>query len=320
MDAHLARFESVLAAQRGLVTLTQLRDEDLSDDSTRRLVARRVLRRVRPRVYGLVGATESWERGMQAIVLSIPESAASHSSAARLWNFEPRSEARYEVTVPRDCHVRMVGVVLHRSATVCGRDITRCAGITSTSFERTLSDCTTLLNEQQLGRVLDTGLRHGVASLTRLKECLERLESGPGRHMSVVRALLATRGIGFDPGGSRSELQVLDVLRRAGLPMPVQQHRVRVGSKSYRPDFAWPKQMIFAEYYGLPFHTGANAVISDSERLTALAAAGWLPLVFTQASTDREIIEQTTAALDRRADGRVTGAERLVGGPRWGGV
>jgi hypothetical protein len=58
--------------------------------------------------------------------------------------------------------------------------------------------------------------------------------------------------------------------------------------------------MVLAEYYGMPFHTGASAVIADSARLTALSAAGWLPLIFTHASSDREIIEQTTRALAQR--------------------
>jgi hypothetical protein len=110
--------------------------------------------------------------------------------------------------------------------------------------------------------------------------------------MSVIRSLLAARGIGFDPGGSRSELELLDVFRRAQLPAPVQQLLVPVGNKTYRPDFAWPDHKVFAEYYGLPFHIGASAVVADSHRLTALAAAGWLPLVFTHRSTDAEIMER----------------------------
>ena len=65
---------------------------------------------------------------------------------------------------------------------------------------------------------------------------------------------------------------------------------------------------MFAEYYGLPFHIGAAAVVADSERLTALSTAGWLPLVFTSESTDREIVERTTAALHRRRVGSETGA------------
>jgi very-short-patch-repair endonuclease len=78
---------------------------------------------------------------------------------------------------------------------------------------------------------------------------------------------------------------------------------VKVGSKSYRPDFAWPDTKIFAEFYGLPFHIGATAVVSDSERLTALSSAGWLPLVFTHASTDRDIVERVVEALARRGVG-----------------
>ncbi len=288
--------------------MSQLRDGSLSDERTRGLVQRRVLRRLRPRVYGLVGASESWERGLLAIVLSLEGSLASHSSAARLWGFEPRPEDRYEVTIGRDRFATSRGVAVHRSATVGEADIATRHGIACTSFERTFCDCTALLREHQLGRVLDDGMRRGVASLPRLKDCLERIESGPGRHMSVVRSLLVSRGIGFDPGGSRSELQVLDVFRRARMPMPVQQYTVRVGAKTYRPDFAWPDRKVFAEYYGLAFHIGASAVVADSERLTALSAAGWLPLVFTHASSDREIVERTTAALDQRAVGRKIGA------------
>jgi hypothetical protein len=233
-------------------------------------------------------------------VLSVEGSAASHSSAARLWQFAVRPEDRYEVTAGRECTTRLQGVVVHRSGTLREIDVTRRDDIACTSFERTLCDCTSLLSEYQLGSVLDDGLRRGVASLSRLRSCAERFESGPGRQMSLVRSLLSVRGVGFNPGGSRSELQILEVFRRARLPLPVQQHRVRVGSKTFRPDFAWPDCKVLAEYYGLPFHTGASAVVADSERLTALSAAGWVTLVFTHASTDREIIERTVAALHQR--------------------
>jgi hypothetical protein len=195
------------------------------------------------------------------------------------------------------------GVAFHSSCAVADEDVATRDEISCTSFERTLADCTTLLTEYQLGRALDDGLRRGIASLSRLAKCAERLESGPGRHMSIVRSLLAERGIGFDPGGSRSELHLLDVWRRAGVRLPVQQHRVKVGPNTYRPDFAWPDVKVFAEFYGVAFHSGASAVVADSERLTALSSAGWLPLVFTYASTDAEIVERVVEALDRRGVG-----------------
>jgi hypothetical protein len=303
MDALLARLEPVLASQHGLVTIDQLRDAEVSTAQRQRLVERRILRASRPRVYALVGAPETWERGLLALVLSVDDAVASHASAARLWGFALRPEDRYEITMSRDRFARVEAARLHRSTRLDADEVTTRHGIRCTSFERTICDCTTLLSTFQLGRVLDDGLRRGLASLPRLERCAQRLESAPGRRMSVVRWLLAERGVGFDPGGSRSELDVLAVIRRAGLPEPVQQHRVRVGSKTYRPDFAWPAARAFAEYYGTPFHTGASAVVADSRRLTDLSAAGWLPLVFTYASTDAEIVERIAHALQQRGVG-----------------
>jgi hypothetical protein len=284
-----------------LVTRRQLKEGELGDLQLRTLVRQGLLRRIRPGVYVLVGARDSWDRGLLAIVLSTQDSVASHASAARLWTLQPRPEDRYEVTVTGAYRRTVPGAIVHRSRVLGEDDIVRTGDIARTTFERTLCDCSTVMSAYQLGRALDDGLRRGVASLRRLGECAERLESGPGRHMSAIRMLLAERGVGFDPGGSRSELHLLDIFRRAGLPVPVQQYRVRVGTKTYRPDFAWPDQKVLAEYYGLPFHTGASAVVADSARLTALSAAGWLPLIFTSASSDAEIVDRAAAALQERA-------------------
>jgi len=300
MDGNLARLEALLASQHGLITADQLRDEGIGNRVRRGLVERGALRRRRPGVYALVGAPESWERGLAAVVLSVDDSVASHSAAARLWQFAQRPEDAYEITVGRDLHLERAGVTMHRSGTIEPEDRTMVDGIPCTSFERTLCDCTTVLGPGQLGRVLDDGLRRRVATIGKLRRCAERLESGPGRHMSVVRGLLAERGVGYDPGGSKSELDVLDVIRRARLPLPVQQYSIRVEGRTYRPDFAWPEHRIFAEYYGVVFHAGASAVVEDSRRLTALVRAGWLPLVFTYSSSDEEIVQSTIGAFEQR--------------------
>ncbi len=176
------------------------------------------------------------------------------------------------------------------------------------SFERTLCDCTASLSTFQLSRVLDDGLRRGVASLPRLARCAEELDSGPGRRMSVVRSLLRDRGYDYDPGGSGSERRLLELFRKARLPLPVQQYRVVAGGKTYVLDYAWPGFKVFGEWYGLPWHSGTSAVAYDSERVTALVADGWLPLIFTDASSDRAIVEQTIAVLRQRQVGTETSA------------
>jgi hypothetical protein len=122
--------------------------------------------------------------------------------------------------------------------------------------------------------------------------------------MSVVRALLAERDPTYDPGGSRAELNVLDVIRRAGLPDPVQQFVVRVKGRIYRLDFAWPQYKVFVEWYGLPFHIGAAAVAYDNRRITAMSGIGWTPVVFTNGATEAEMREGMIDALARRGFGR----------------
>jgi hypothetical protein len=302
MNPVIVRIQPLLSAQRSLVTLDQLRNENVSDDQTYRLVRDHVFSRPRPRVFALGGVPESWERGLHAVVLSLDGAAASHASGGRLWSYHCCPEGPYEVTIGRHDAPTRAGVRIHRSSTLDEADVTLRFGIPCTTFERTLCDLTTRLTESQLGRILDDGLRRGVASLRRLKDCAERLESGPGRHMSAIRALLEVRDADYNPGGSDSELRVLAVLKRAGLPLPVQQHKVTVGSMKYILDYAYPPPKVFAEYYGKPYH-GASAVAYDNDRITVLASAGWLRLVFTRASSDREIIERTMAALEERGVG-----------------
>ncbi len=112
-----------------------------------------------------------------------------------------------------------------------------------------------------------------------------------------MKQLLAERDDAFHPGGSASELRVLRVLQEAGLAPPVQQHSVGVGGHSYVLDFAWPEHRVFAEYYGLAVHSGVSAVSYDSERLTALVADGWIPLVFTDSTSDSDIVRNVEKVL-----------------------
>ncbi|HET9728574.1 MAG TPA: hypothetical protein VFR41_04085 [Acidimicrobiia bacterium] len=300
MDSILAPLEHTLASQRGLVTLDQLRSAAVSHDKVRSLVARKVVRRVRPRVFALVGVEDSWERGLQAVVLSAEDASASHSAGASLWSFSHRPDRYFEITVDRNRRPELDGVLIHRSRTLDATDIKVVAGIKCTSFERTLCDCTTLLSPFQLSRVLDDGLRRGIASIARLADCAERVESARGRHMSVIRWLLSQRDEAFDPGGSASELRVLRALRAGGVIEPVQQHVVRIRGRRFVLDYAWPKKRVFCEYYGLKVHSGASAVAYDSERITLLAAAGWTPVIVTDGTSDEQIVANARAALETR--------------------
>ncbi len=272
MASVLARVDEIASRQWSLVSRAQLREAKISDSSTASMLRTRTLRRVELRVYATLGSPSSWEQSAMASVLASGSGAvASHASAARLWGFAYLPEDRLDVTVLVSPMERPRRRLLHRTLILPPDDVTERLGIPCTSFERTLCDCTTVLSPFQLGRVLDDGLRRGVATLDRLVKCSARLDSGPGRRLRVVQRLLAERDKSFDPGGSAAELEVLRVLREAGVPLPVQQHHVCIDKRTFVLDFAWPEQRVFAEYYGLAVHSGASAVASDSSRMSRVS-------------------------------------------------
>jgi hypothetical protein len=302
METLLTRVEHNLIAQRSLVTRDQLRAAGLTDKQIEGLRDRRVLTSVRRGVYQLFGVSDEWERGLLAAILTLKEpSFGSKSSSARLWRYAVLPDcSRYDVLIFGEQRPSLRGVRIHRTTQLEPADIATISGIPCTSFERTLCDCTTILSEFQLSRVLDDGLRRGVASLPSLRDCAERLESGPGRHMSVIRNLLAARDANYNPGGSRQELNVLDVIRSANLPEPVQQFEVKVGGKTFYLDYAYPDWKVLIEWYGLAWHIGASNVAHDNDRLTDLAGVGWLPVIFSDGATRSRMVDRITAALRQR--------------------
>jgi hypothetical protein len=265
-------------------------------------VAAGELESVRTGVFTLPGVARTWPQAALATVLAAGEGAvASHSTAGRLWEFRYYDDSGFEITMPRNRRPTLNGVRIHTSdiletADRSVRDLVPC-----TSFERTLCDSTTQLSWLQLGRVLDDGLRRKVTTLDGLHACVERLDSGPQRRLSVVQGLLGQRTAGYNPGDSDAELRLLSLLEKAGLPLPVQQHPVRVDGHRYELDFAWPEIRAFVEYYGLPWHIGASAVVRDSARITRLSNSGWRLAIFTDESTDAEIIGEVTKLLELAA-------------------
>lgn len=103
--------------------------------------------------------------------------------------------------------------------------------------------------------MVDDALRRKLVRLSDLRACHERIATGPGRRATVaMRAVLAERQPGYDPGGSDRELWVRKVLVAAGLPPPVQQYRVWVGSRWFDLDLAYPAKLVGLEFDGWDTH------------------------------------------------------------------
>ena len=285
-------------SQHGLVTLDQARKAGLSEAQIRQRVRSGEWYVAQPRVYAIGGAPPSWVQCVAAAALSLqPRAWASHATAGHLWGFPGVEAGDVDVVVDLARRVRMQGVRPHRSGALFTADLTRHMRIPVTSPERTLVDLSAGVAAAPLGRILDDGLRRRLIRLDRLRVCVARLAKAPGRRPAVVHDLLAARLPGYDPGDSDLETRVLRLLVARGLPVPVQQHRVRVGGRTLKLDLSYPPAKVAMELYGWEFHSSRSAFDDDRARATAIRLAGWTLLEFTSRTADASIVDSVSRAL-----------------------
>jgi hypothetical protein len=150
-----------------------------------------------------------------------------------------------------------------------------------------------------LGKILDDARRRGLVSYEAVANCRDELRARGRRRITVIDAVLAERGFGFDPGDSEPELRVRRWLEDAGLP-PVVQHVVIVNGNRRLLDLAFPPERVAVEYQGVAAHSLPTRVIEDSQRTTELQLAGWLVVFITKNHSKRDAVELVRAALRMR--------------------
>jgi hypothetical protein len=292
------RLNTIAVSQHGLITIDQALRVGLSTGQVRQRVRSGEWTVARPRVYAVGGVPVTWVQTVAAAALSLqPRAWLSHGTAGRLWGFPGVNSDDLDIVVDLDRRVRVEGVRTHRSRALFTADLSRHLRIPVTSPERTLVDLSAAVAAAPLGRILDDGLRRRLIRLERLRLCVARLAKSPGRRPAVIEELLTARLHGYDPGDSDLETRVLRVLVGAGLPVPVQQHRVRVAGRVFRLDLSYPSVKLAIELYGWEFHNSRSAFDDDRARATALVLAGWTLLEFTSRSADATIVASVSSAL-----------------------
>lgn len=292
------RLSAIAASQHGLITLGQTLAAGVGVGQIRHKTRSGEWVVVRPRVYAVAGAPPTWVQAMAAATLSLqPRAWLSHGTAGALWGFGGGRPEGIHVLVDADRRVKLAGVRSHRSRALFSADLTSHLRIPVTNPERTLVDLSAAMPPQALGRLLDDGLRRRIVRLARLRSCIGRLGKSPGRRPAVIHDLLAARHPGYDPGDSDLETRVLRALLAAGLPVLVQQYRVRLGGRTYKLDLADPPSKLAVELDGWEFHHTRSAFDDDRARANVLVANGWSVLRFTSRSTDDEIVTCVSASL-----------------------
>jgi very-short-patch-repair endonuclease len=283
--------------QQGLVTRAQLRSS-LTDHQIDGAIERRRLEVVFPAVYRIGGAPTTREQRVLAACLAAGVTArASFECAAALRGIDGFRLGPVVITVERARRVRLPGVVVHQS-TVPDRATMR-SGIPTASVARTLCDLTAVVHDNRVERAVDECLRRGLVTLPELHVAYESLAGRGRRRSTVMRSILEWRGPEHEPGDSPGEVRLVQLLRGAGLPRPVQQHEVRANGRTMRIDLAYPAPRIAIEFDGWTYHSSRHAFDNDRARANELEVLGWTVLRFTTKSSDRVVVQTVRAALVR---------------------
>jgi hypothetical protein len=300
---------SKAAEQRyGIVDLDEAL-RHVSDHEVRHAVQDRRLNPMFHGTYRFAGVPETWEQRVYAACLATG-GVASHRTAARLWGISYVPAQRVELTVPTGQVVRLPSVRAHRSNLLPSSHVTNYAGVPITSGARTVFDLSAVLGDASLDRAINDGLRRGVTNVEELQACFDDLAGRGRRRVAHLRPLLEARQVGFDPGGSDREVELLRWFDEAGLPRPVQQLWVVAGGKRYCLDFGWPAAKMGLEYDGWDDHGQRLAFDYDRERRDELELAGWLILQVTSRHSRRKVVSWTRRGLEQRLPAEVRALAR----------
>jgi very-short-patch-repair endonuclease len=263
----------------GVVTRADLEGCALSSATVRDWCRTERLVRVAPRTYLYIECAD--ERSyLAAAQASCPTAVISHRAAGVLLGLDGITGSFPELTVPRN-PPSISWAFFHRSKDLQPFELTEVDGLRCTDATRTLCDLGAVEDDHAVERALESALRRGLTSVSRLRWRSEQLarpgRSGPG----MLRRVLEERPSGAPPTGSELETRFLQCLREHRVAAPERQHVLRLRSGNVRLDFAWPEQRVFAELDGATWHDGWEARRRDMRRQTAVVALGWRPLRFT---------------------------------------
>jgi very-short-patch-repair endonuclease len=241
---------------------------------------------VHERVYRIVGTPLTW-RGqlLAACWAGGTRAAASHRSAAELWQLPGREDKSTEITCPRWRRARHDGLLVHESLVLDHIDTTVRERIPVTTVPRTLFDLAGVVGPTTVDIAVATALRRELTTLLELEEVFDRLASRGRAGTTQFRAVLDLHRATPAQTESEAEHLILRLIANHGLPAPTPQYEIRRGDGSFvaRVDFAYPELRIAIEYDSYAHHLGTEAHDRDGARRNAIVKVGWYPITATAA-------------------------------------
>lgn len=235
-------------------------------------------------VFRLAGSPLSWRGSLLAACWAGGfRAAASHRSAAELWELPGRRTDLVEIVCPRWRRAQHDGLIVHETRALTDLDLTVVDGVPVTTAARTLLDLGAVCGPRTVEMALENALRRDLVTIRSLRPMLARLGRQGRNGAGVLRALVEERDPDQAPTESEMETKLLQVLRTHGLPKPVPQFQIfdPLGRFVARVDAAIVEWKVALEYESVQEHTGKAALFRDTPRRRKLTRLGWKPIGVT---------------------------------------
>lgn len=288
---------------RRLLTLDELLEADVSEESVYCRANNGVLQRIHHAVYQVGAGDLTWQEGILAGVLAGgPTARACGFSTLRLFGLTDYANGQVLVAITAKTECRADGVTFTRTRRTPPSTIEQ--SVPTVVVEHALLDVASRLPKRDLHRLVTDAWRK---RLTTPQKVLDHIGAHGGRGVKGTRKLRevaelyqeAKRG----PGSTAEARFLFDfcaALDAAGIEHPELQVviDVRGGTEKVVPDFVWPARRKVIEMKGLAAHGDYVIQDEDVERESAIRAAGWdLDCVTPRAVRERR--EKTMARLVR---------------------
>ena len=282
------------ALHGGVITLTAARKAGLSRAQCTRRADDGRWTRLHAGTFVINGVPDLVTAKRFAAVLGTKcPSVCSHDTAALIHGLTKAvDKTRVHVLQQRSSsHAKLSGVVRHKTGTFLLDDFTLIGKLPVTNAARTICDLAGRFDQRTLGKIVDHAKRTKLLTIEQLHHTSLRLQTAPGRGIDVLRAVLADRDVGWDPGASSLEAEVIAVLAKAGLPMPRIGFRITLGGIRFHLDLAWPEQRVSVELDSWHYHQDRTAFDDDRNRTNLLVLNGWTALRFTDKTSKAEMLK-----------------------------
>ncbi|HVL80467.1 MAG TPA: type IV toxin-antitoxin system AbiEi family antitoxin domain-containing protein [Actinomycetota bacterium] len=270
-----ARLVVATRAQHGPFTRAQARAAGFSDAGIKSRLASGRWVRLHRGVLCEATVPPSLRRDASAAVLACgSRAAASHRTAALLWELDVPAPDRPEVTVVGATRREPSGLLVHRTSRLTRVEAGVRDGIRVCSPMRTLLGLGEVLEPRLVELALDRLWRRGRVHPSRLLSYLDEPWCRRRRGTRVLRGLVRER-MGVRATDSDLETLLVQVLREAGLPLPERQYPVATPFGPRYLDLAYPQQRIAIETDGMDSRLDPEVFLDERARQNLIEAQGW---------------------------------------------